>query len=188
MRILIDMDSILADLLDPWLSTWNKEHSGQGLTVADVHSFDLHKCLSYPHENSLSIYEIITRPGFFEKLQPLPGAIASVEKLMLNNECYIASTADTSHSYMEKIKWLKKYLPAFTKKQIFLTGAKHMIQADVLIDDSPANATAYRNAWPDSQILTIKYPYNAECKAYDLKANNWKYTEAAWETILDYLL
>jgi hypothetical protein len=79
-------------------------------------------------------------------------------------------------------------LPSFSKKEIVLTGSKHLIDGDVLIDDSPHNAEAYRKAWPESKILTIKYPYTLGCKAYDLIANNYLHTDVAWETILDYLL
>lgn len=188
MRILIDMDAIIVDLLNPWIEAYNAKRLGAHFKIDDVHSWDLHLCTPYPNENDVYIYKIIEQPGWFRNLKPLPGAIEAVSKLQLNNECYIVSTAGTPISYTEKIQWLNQYLPSFTKRNIILTGAKHLVQGDVLIDDSPANAAAYRKAWPESKILTIRYPYNTDCGFYDVVANNWKHTEAAWETIVDYLL
>jgi 5'(3')-deoxyribonucleotidase len=185
MRILIDMDMIIVGLLQPWIEEYNLGRVPlQQLKMEDIYLWDIHKCT---HDQDEEIYDIIGRPGWFRNLLPLKGALAAIEKLQLNNECFIVSTPSSPDSYKDKIEWLGQHMPSFTKKNIILTGAKHLINGDVLIDDSPANAEAYRKAWPKSKILTIKYPYNKECKTYDLIANNWKHTDVAWETILDYL-
>jgi 5'(3')-deoxyribonucleotidase len=187
MRILLDMDGILVDLLNPWIEAYEKEHLGLHMKIEDVYSWDLHKCTPYPMENDTTIYDIINRPGWFRNLKPQPGAIEAVEKLTDNNECFIASSPSGPDSYKDKAAWIYQYFPTL-KNNIILTKAKHLIKADVLIDDSPANAEAYRKAWPESKILTIRYPYNSGCEFYDVIANNYKFPEAAWETILDELL
>lgn len=179
------MDAILVDLLNPWLATYNQE-KGANLKIEDLWCFDPSKCVS-PEDPS--IYEIIERPGWFRNLKPLPGALEAVEKLVLNNECFIVSTPSAaSCSYMDKIDWLAEHLPKFDRNHILLTGAKYLIEGDVLIDDSPKNANEYRKHHPKAKIVGIKYPYNSHNENYDLLANNWKYPECAWDSILDYLL
>lgn len=187
MRILIDMDGIVVDLLNPWIKEYNlsRPTNEPSLKIENIRSWDIHKCT---HAQDLGIYDIIKRPGWFRQLLPLPGAILAIEKLQLNNDCYIVSTPSGPDSYKDKVEWLNQFLPSFDKNHTILTGSKHLIKGDVLIDDSPANAAAYRKAWPESKILTIRYPYNTDCGFYDVVANNWKHPEAAWETIVDYLL
>ena len=51
--------------------------------------------------------------GFFEKLQPMPKAIESYNKLAEHFDVYILSTGPWSnpHSLLEKMHWIKQYLP-----------------------------------------------------------------------------
>jgi 5'(3')-deoxyribonucleotidase len=180
------MDGILVDLLNPWIEEYNfRKPSTKHLKIENVHSWDIHKST---YDQDLEIYDIIKQSKWFRNLLPLPGAIPAIEQLMLNNEVFIVSTPDGPESYKDKVEWLNQYMPSFDKYHIVLTGSKHLVKGDVLIDDSPHNAEAYRKEWPESKILTIKYPYNLGCKAYDLIANNYLHTGVAWETILDYLL
>lgn len=78
--------------------------------------------------------------GFFEKLQPMPGAIEAYNRLTQHFDVYILSTAPWSnpHSLYEKILWVKQYLPTAYKNVIF-SHHKDLNRGDYLIDDSLKN-------------------------------------------------
>ena len=78
--------------------------------------------------------------GFFEKLQPIPGAIEAYNRLTQHFDVYILSTAPWSnpHSLYEKILWVKQYLPTAYKNVIF-SHHKDLNRGDYLIDDSEKN-------------------------------------------------
>lgn len=78
--------------------------------------------------------------GFFEKLQPMPGAIEAYNRLTQHFDVYILSTAPWSnpHSLYEKILWVKQYLPTAYKNVIF-SHHKDLNMGDYLIDDSEKN-------------------------------------------------
>lgn len=78
--------------------------------------------------------------GFFEKLQPMPGAIEAYNRLTQHFDVYILSTAPWSnpHSLYEKILWVKQYLPTAYKNVIF-SHHKDLNMGDYLIDDSLKN-------------------------------------------------
>lgn len=78
--------------------------------------------------------------GFFEKLQPILGAIEAYNKLAAHFYVYILSTAPWSnpHSLYEKILWVKQYLPTAYKNVIF-SHHKDLNRGDYLIDDSLKN-------------------------------------------------
>ncbi|RKZ05694.1 hypothetical protein DRQ25_15550, partial [Candidatus Fermentibacteria bacterium] len=74
-----------------------------------------------------------------------------------------------------------------TKKQVIMCSAKENIYADVIIDDKPSTARTYRDTWPRAKVISIKYPYNSDEKAYHLLANDHNNTKQAWSMILEYI-
>lgn len=78
--------------------------------------------------------------GFFRGLKPMPGAIESYGKLCQYFDVYILSTAPWSnpHSLLEKVEWVKEYLPSAYKNVIF-SHHKDLNIGDYLIDDSDKN-------------------------------------------------
>ena len=78
--------------------------------------------------------------GFFEKLQPMPKAIESYNKLAEHFDVYILSTGPWSnpHSLLEKMHWIKQYLPKAYKNVIF-SHHKDLNIGHYLIDDSTKN-------------------------------------------------
>lgn len=77
--------------------------------------------------------------GFFESLQPLPGAISAVVKILNSNKFDVKiltqPVAKSPVSYTEKVNWLYKYLPDLAGDPI-MTQDKSLIKGDFLIDDN----------------------------------------------------
>ena len=86
------------------------------------------------------------KEGFFENLQPLPGArvaIASLQRCGLY-DVYICTKPLSSSliSYSEKARSIAKHFPTLINK-IIMTQNKGMIKADILIDDDKSNIKAF---------------------------------------------
>jgi 5'(3')-deoxyribonucleotidase len=186
LTILCDMDGIITDLLKKWLNRYNDDH-GDDLTVADLKEPDIHKAVK-PGVGT-DMYDYIKEPGFFDDLEPIPGAIKTLTALgMEGHNVFIATAhADNPQCASAKIRWAQEHL-GFSRKQVILIHAKHLLRGDVFIDDTPKKITAYKEAWPDSKVLTIAYPYNEDVAGVaDLRAKDWSKPELAWDAMGQYI-
>jgi 5'(3')-deoxyribonucleotidase len=165
MRILVDMDCIVADFFGGLFKSYYKK-TGEKLVIDQITQWDMTNCVNHPDV----LMDCFKKRGFFRNLKPLDGAIEYLEKLQLQgHEVLIVSTPCTPHSAAEKIEWCTEHLPLISYKNVWLGHRKYQIPGDVLIDDNPSTAQEYRNHYPDSLILTIAYPYN-KTGAYNLRA------------------
>lgn len=75
--------------------------------------------------------------GFFENLQPLDGAIESVNRLRSRFDLYVLSapSARNPHSYTEKRIWIEQHFGYPFTKRLILSNQKHLLKGDFLIDD-----------------------------------------------------
>ena len=74
----------------------------------------------------------------FEKFEPMPDAIESVQKILdMGHEVFIASTAPWNNpdAWGQKRNWIEKNIPAL-KRKMFLTHRKDLLMGDILIDDT----------------------------------------------------
>ena len=180
--VLVDLDSTIVDLLGPWLATYN-ETCGDNLLVEELTTFETHEHARHGNR----VYEPFAIPGFFADLPSLPGAIEAVKRLHEKAEVVIVTSAPTHPQVMgDKAVWVKKHLPFLCGLHNFVvTGAKYLIHGDVLIDDAPRYAEAYKERHPKAFVTGILFPYNQQHERhFDLLAPDWKNTEKAWDLIL----
>ena len=97
-------------------------------------------------------------PGFFRNLKPMENAINSYNFLNKYFEVYILSTGPWSNplSLVEKVEWVKEYLPNAYKNIIF-SHHKDLNKGDYLIDDSTKNGAAEFTG-EHIQIHSDKFP------------------------------
>ncbi|MCH5377167.1 MAG: hypothetical protein JJ992_24660 [Planctomycetes bacterium] len=76
-------------------------------------------------------------PGFFERLEPVEGAIDSVRQLQQQFDVYVLSAPSTRnpHSYSEKRIWIEKHFDYPFTKRLILSPNKGLLKGDFLIDD-----------------------------------------------------
>lgn len=179
-RILIDMDSITVDLMTPWLREHNARQDDD-LTVDRILTWDTHLYA----KGGNAIYDVLKKSGLFRYANPLPGAVEAIRTLHeRGHEVFMVTAAVFPINFGEKAEWFHEHLDFLGKRRLVFAHEKHLLPGDALIDDGPHNATAYRAAHPGAKILTIGYPYNKDCPAYDLVAGDWRDPAAAWELIL----
>lgn len=183
--IICDMDSIIVDLLNPWIawynSWWHDNLSVDKMTGYHIEEFIKPECGN-------RIYEPFGYPGWYENLPPLAGAYDGLKYLYDKGHDIVIATAVAGRTADAKYDWLKRCAPFIKKKNVLIGSRKELIKGDVFIDDSPDNIRNYRNAWSGAHILTIAYPYNRDSVNYiNLRAHSYKNTQSAWKDIVAYV-
>lgn len=110
------------------------------------------------NEMNIGLSEAKRIECFFRNLKPMPFAIESYNKLSEHFDVYILSTAPWSnpHALLEKMEWVKEYLPNAYKNVIF-SHHKDLNIGDYLIDDSTKNG-AGNFTGEHIQIHSSKFP------------------------------
>lgn len=177
MRILLDMDGIVCNLLMELLRRYNQAVDA-AKTIDDVTCWDLEKCL--PGAN---ITKVFSEPGFFLSLPPISPAISTIEKIKKDFKHHI--TVVTRHSSAsgaaEKIEWCRNQM-GIGHRDIVCAHDKFLVKGDILIDDSGENLVSYKAHWPDAYTIGVRYPYNRPEDA-DFMVESHKDHEGAWDQI-----
>lgn len=79
-------------------------------------------------------------PGIFSLMDPMPGAISSVEFLAKHFDFYVLSTSPWNNpsAASGKVNWVRKYLPEVAYKRLILSHHKNLNKGDYIIDDRTA--------------------------------------------------
>lgn len=150
MRLVIDMDGVLVDMLSALVEQHNREN-GKSLTVEDIVEWDL------------SVYGIpdadFQRPGFFYSLKPYPGAVEAIRELSQKHEIIIATNnMGIDFVKREKMGWIFTNLPYMVHDWHF-TSNKAEVPGDIILDDCPA----YLETYPGITVAMDR-PYNRYVK------------------------
>ena len=103
-----------------------------------------------------------TIPGIYKDLEPIEGAIESVNILLDTPiyEVYFLSTApwDNPEAWMHKRLWIDRYFETKKiRKRLILSHQKHLMIGDYLIDDRRFNgASEFKGKW--IHFGSITYP------------------------------
>ena len=171
---------IIVDLNRKWLRVYNEENDDNA-TMEDITTWEMGDHV----KNGDALYAIIERPGFFDDLDPLPGAIAGFKALRNSgHEVRVVTSPSCADSARAKITWCEKHL-SIPKNDVMIVHDKWWLNLDAIVDDKPATI---RKCAESMDVYTIAYPYNKDvadlCKVY---AEDYKNTEKAWAEIVSAL-
>lgn len=142
MIILIDFDQVIYDQLSEGLEIYNKKY-GSNLKKEDIKKYSLPQ-------------EVLDCLGEVKYLgQSINNAEYWIRELMKNHDIYIL-TASMQENFMDKVAWIERNLPELGYKSIILSQNKHLINADVIIDDYQYNVIGH----PAEYRFLIEAPYN----------------------------
>jgi 5'-nucleotidase len=172
--LLIDMDGVIADYFKGFAKKWVELYPDRPvLKPEEIHSFYFEDC--YPPEWCDDIRKITTAKGFFENLEPMPGAVSALKRIMEEDEfdVFLCSTPD-SHTEdhccaSEKTRWVHKTLGEEWLKKIILTHDKTLIAGDYIIDDKPLITGV--NKWPFWSQVLFTHQYNKNVPG--IRLNSW---------------
>ena len=141
MRILVDMDDVIADATERFLE-WYDRDFGVRYTKGDLRGTHLH--LIVPEEHRKIVRGYPHHEDFFKDLAVIKNSVEVVEQLHNRFEVYIASAAmEFPFSLPHKNKWLDEHFPFIHWKRRIFCGDKSVLKADVLIDDYDFNLSAF---------------------------------------------
>lgn len=89
-------------------------------------------------------------PGIFALMDPMPGAIDAVHRLVAKYDVYILSTAPWNNpsAWADKVSWVSKYLDDVLHKRLILSHQKDLLKGDYLIDDRHKHgADTFEGEW-----------------------------------------
>jgi 5'(3')-deoxyribonucleotidase/uncharacterized protein with PQ loop repeat len=165
LRIAVDMDEVIADSFSKHLRHYNQQ-TGSNLTAEMVTQNGLRPLIGDEHKETFN--RVPFADGFFADLEVIEGSRSALEQLSQHHDVFITSAAmDVPTSFDAKYKWMEKHFPFIPPARIVFCGDKHIINADVLIDDRSRHFKKFRGIG-----ILFTAPHNAK-EAAPLRANNW---------------
>lgn len=161
LRILVDLDGIVANTLPYWLK--RIAHKTKVVAqIEDIRQWDLHKCPPLDTVDPKIIFGLLNEDGFMENIPIFFGAAEGLQQLIADgHEIYLVTARTGLTSMPETLRWVKKNLPFINvEKQLIFCYNKELIEADVIIDDKPDTLIRYMSTHSHALALGIRYPYN----------------------------
>ena len=181
--VLLDMDDVLADFLEPWIDMYNKDYSDT-LEIKTIN--DWNTSLFVKDECGLKIFDYFKKPGLYRNLPVKPYAIEMVTNLTdLGYEIFIVTDSPMGCTYGEdgwkgsnpaddKRAWLQEHFPMIPTSNFIITGKKWMVTGDILVDDKPTTHEEFLKRGRKS--ILVDMPYNNHLKT-DYRVTNLKEAE-----------
>jgi uncharacterized HAD superfamily protein len=109
MKIGIDLDSVVADLMSPLVDFHNKNY-GTKLKPSDHVTFSIEKIWKCTEEEAIERCFKFYRSDFMNQVKPLPGAIEGINFLSRRHELHIITSRPHFISN-DTVNWIKKFFP-----------------------------------------------------------------------------
>lgn len=172
MKILVDVDGVVVDLVAPILDKLN-EKFGTNIEHEDIRTWDFfsHKStyeLLSPEQKKY-VQELMCEPGMASNVELIPGVKEALETLVKHGCEIVFLTApwkDSKSWIDDRTKHLNETLGHISKEIIF-SWNKEEVDGDLLIDDNPAflRLWLHKNNKPwkkGHQVLLFKQPWNED--------------------------
>lgn len=173
MRIGVDIDGVLANILPMWLAKFNTTYQKEASDQAGM-NFDAAAAYGLTYEQLEKFY-VENENLFIEQAEPMPGAVDYLVKLMAEHEVYLVSARNT-YQYDRTLTWLTKHRFPFT--ELILLGSTDKRQTciefglEIFIEDSLDNARKLTSH--GIPVLLFDAPYNqAELPIGMERCNSW---------------
>lgn len=178
-RVLLDCDEVLCFFIGGVLKLVH-EHTGRLHTAEDVTRFDFAGVLGLDSVQSQAVKSAISRrPGWWRALEPIAGAREGLDKLRAVADVYIITSPWwTCETWLgDRLAWLDKHM-GVPAHRVVMTGAKHLVRGDFLVDDKTETLREWRAEHPDGVAIQWETPHN--------RLDGWDGVSTCdWRTLVD---
>lgn len=169
MKILIDMDDVMENLLVSWVKYLNDKYN-LSVDVNSIDNWDFQgQFLSLTREQ---IKEALSDEELWKSVEPIDGAVETINKIISDgDEVYVVTATDYRSLKLKMENVLLKYFPCIDKHNVIIAYNKQMIKGDVLIDDGVHNLIN-----GDYEKILFDAPHNRDFSAESFgmyRAKNW---------------
>jgi 5'(3')-deoxyribonucleotidase len=180
--ILIDADDTAVKFRHKFMTIAN-ELFGTSFTIDDCgHNYDCEISLKLTPEQEAKIWPIVESKGFTLDMDLMDGAGDAIEYLASKYEvAFLTKPFKASDTWVsDRYKWIEKTFGKALADNTIFTGAKHLADGDVLIDDRHQYVESWyehrmrRNDWAYlPEPVVFAWPYNKEYRLKNYRTNAW---------------
>ena len=170
MRIGIDFDGVMNDMLKTWCEDLSKMSKIKA-TSDDITEWDLTK--TFTDLCQWDISSIIKTTDFWMRVEAQPGAVEYIKKLIDDGHDVVVVTAAWPPESLS-VKFnicMQKYFPFINWRNVISTGRKDLIDVDILIDDYLENLKESHSAI--KILFRKKYNDYAAYRLDLISADDW---------------
>ena len=122
-RIIMDLDEVVVDFIEPLIAEYNRRYSSD-ITIEDITQWAL----------PADMCAIFRERNFFINLIPYPESIRALELLRARGHEVIIATSPSGdpHIAEQKLTWCQDFLPGFP---VVITERKDILKGDMMVDD-----------------------------------------------------
>lgn len=166
-RILVDVDSVVADLMPEWLQLYNEAYD-DSLAQDQILGWEIDKFVK--PECGKDIYKFLHLSDLYDKVKPIDGALSSIH--WLSHHGYDVRYA-TSGVQEAKIRWLGRngFLMGehwMFSPDVIVASDKSVIKGDILVDDNVKNCDNF-----SGKSILFAQPWNSNFVGEYFRAENW---------------
>ena len=198
MRIYIDFDDVLCETARA-LSEMAKEVFKRDVPYEQITVFDLRHAFSLSGDEIDHLMDLAHEIEFLEKLEPTPGAVDALKRLLEMGHDVVIVTGRPSYCHEGSIRWLKRFrlesleviyvdkygrAPKVTSEgapPMLTLGEFNRLSFDIAIDDSPA-ALDLLTALDNCRVIIYDRPWN---RSYQAQKSMQRFS--GWADILGFL-
>lgn len=171
MRILLDVDGVLADFVWEVIKVC-ADKFGDHWNYSDITQFDIATALGYTKEQEKILFDELKKPGVCENMAVIPGAKAAVDRLRELGDLYIVTSPMTSPTWThERENWLLDNF-GIPRDKVIHSRVKTFIRGDCLIDDRADTVEAWAEYNPLGCGFLVDRPWNQHSK-YRPRVKSW---------------
>lgn len=170
-KIGIDLDNIVWDLLTPWCEEINKRHlSNKKCIPEECDKYDIFEKFDIDDISKIECLQILEEEQFWNNVIPKDYVYGAINQLHKEQYQIFFVTNSSYDSIKHKVNKLKDMFSWVEDKDVICIARKQLLNLDILIDDYFSNTGVYKT-------LTLKdLPYIGEFieYAYNFEVcDNW---------------
>ena len=164
--VLVDVDDVVANLVEHWLSIYN-DIAKDTVVVNDITDWDIAKFVKPDWKGG--IYDILRRPNLYDGVEPVDGALDGVKRLINAGYRIVYVTAPVIETAGSKYFWLRTNGFPITQDNYVEAKDKSLIRGDFMIDDGVHNI----ETTCAGDTLLFSKPWNRDYTG-SVRVKNWK--------------